>query len=78
MDRILDVMEKLNSVTLKLHRDNVYLSQVHFCSDTVVRYMLSLASKLSSEAAIIENSELESEVVKLQMDKKIIREEKGR
>lgn len=68
IDTLLDTMKKLNSITLKLQRDDVLIAQVRKLFDIVVKHMPTTNSRLDEDAEIVQSVVFESALVKLQLN----------
>lgn len=77
VDSILDIMEKLKSTTLKLQRDDATISKVCCFFDTVVEFFLNLFSRLDPTLLIVECSVFETALRKIELEQKLIAEEKS-
>lgn len=71
IDKHLDVMEMLNSITIQLQKRVTSIAQFCCYSGTVAEFVLLLSLKLSTDSAIVKNHDFESVVVKIQLDKKL-------
>lgn len=69
VDKLLETMAQLDSITLCLQRDDTTMAQVRVMFDTVIEHMPNMENRLKPDADIVESKEFEAGIVHIQQNR---------